>query len=115
VQLALSGDTAALKLCLERLCPPLREEAVRLNLQGSLNEQGQTVIQSLGWGIITPTQATKLLHTLVNQARLVEIKALEERLNKPDQQGLSLEVVEAIKKRILGVYDDCAPRGVAVE
>jgi len=50
VDMALEGDTTALKLCIERLLPPTREEAVKLPLNGTLSQQGQQILHTLGTG-----------------------------------------------------------------
>lgn len=80
VELALGGDTTALRVCIERLLPVMREEPVKLALQGSLSEQGRTILATLGSGTLTPTQAAKLLQALAGQARIVEVDELEQRV-----------------------------------
>lgn len=80
IELALAGDTTALKLCLERLLPPMREEPVKLRLQGSLAEKGEVILATLAAGDLAPTPAARLLQALAHQARLVEIDELEARV-----------------------------------
>jgi len=80
VELALASDTTALKVCLERLLPPIREEPVKLRLQGSLSEQGQTILATVAAGDLSPTPAARLLQALAHQAKLVEVDELERRV-----------------------------------
>ncbi|MEZ5582642.1 MAG: DUF5681 domain-containing protein [Candidatus Competibacteraceae bacterium] len=80
VALALEGDSTALKLCIERLLQPTREDPVKLKLTGSLSEQGAAVLRSLGKGELIPSQASQILQGLANQARLIEIDELEARV-----------------------------------
>jgi len=84
VQLALDGDTTALRICIDRLIPAMksRDEPITLEgLEGSLTERGQAVIKGMSGGSITPGDASEMLRVLVSQARIVEIDELEQRLN----------------------------------
>jgi hypothetical protein len=84
VALALAGDTAALKLCLERLMPPIRakDEPVKLTLpeNGSLTEQAQGIIQAMAQAELSPREASMLLQALAGQARIIEIDELTKRI-----------------------------------
>src|SRR5579862_116821 len=83
VELALTGDTTALRICIDRLIPPakVREESVTLPLgNGSLAEQGQAVLAALGEGTIAPDVATAILQGIAAQARIVEGDEIEKRL-----------------------------------
>jgi hypothetical protein len=58
-----------------------RGEAVALGkLQGSLAEQGQTVMTALGSGCISPDEAATIMQALSSQARIVEVEELERRV-----------------------------------
>jgi hypothetical protein len=84
VRLALRGDTAALRICLDRLIPPLkaRDGVVSLEsaLAGSLREQGEKILQALAEGRLTPDETTSLMQALAAQARIVEFSELEQRI-----------------------------------
>ncbi len=83
VELALGGDTAALRLCLERVIPTIKakDEPVMLgSLKGTLTEQGQAIIQAMGKGTLAPTEAATMLQALAAQARITELEVLEQRL-----------------------------------
>ncbi len=83
VQLALDGDTTALRLCLDRIIPTIRakDEPIAVGgLKGTLTEQGQTVIQAMGSGTLAPSEAAAMLQALAAQARITELDVLEQRL-----------------------------------
>jgi hypothetical protein len=83
VSLALEGDTAALRLCLERLMPPLRpkDEPVTLEqMDGTLAQQGQAILAAMGQGTLAPDQAARLLQALAAQARITEVDDLARRV-----------------------------------
>ena len=84
VNKAKEGDVQAARLLLERVIPPLKstEQNVSLTLpeNATLSEQGQTIIQSVANGSLTPDQGRALLIGLGSQARLIEITELEARI-----------------------------------
>jgi len=83
VQLALEGNVPAIRLCMERLVPPLRasDQPVRLPaLQGSLADQAQQLMTAVAAGEITPDTAASLMQVLAAQARIIEISELEQRI-----------------------------------
>ena len=83
VQLALDGDTTALRLCLDRVIPTIKtkDEPIKLDcLTGTLTEQGQVIIQAMGSGTLVPSEAATMLQALAAQARITELEVLEQRL-----------------------------------
>ena len=84
-ELALDGDTVALRLCLERLVPAIKVKDDHLVIKGlkgdaSLTEQGQAIIDSLAKGEVTPSEAASLMNSIASQARILEIEDLEKRV-----------------------------------
>ena len=89
VSLALEGDTTALRLCLERLIPPLkqRDESITLRLDGNtLTENGLSVINALSKGEVTPSEANSFLQAIVAQVRIKEMDEIEARLIKLEKR-----------------------------
>ena len=94
IELALDGDTGALRLCLERVAPTLkaRDLPIRLeslNLLDSPSEQGRAILTAVSNGDITPDQAESLFRSLSAQTRISEltdlvtrIEALERRVQR---------------------------------
>jgi hypothetical protein len=82
VELAKQGDTTAIKLILDRLCPAIKPQALPVNLPivESLAEQGQEVIRATMTGKIPPDIGSQLITALSNQGKLVEFQELAERL-----------------------------------
>lgn len=83
VEMALAGDPAALRLCIERLIPATKARAALIPIKldgGSLPEKGEQVLQALGAGTLTPDEAGSLMAALANQARLIETAELIERI-----------------------------------
>lgn len=84
VELALNGDTAALKLCLERLMPPIRakDDSVKITLpkKGTLTEQAQAIIHAMAQAKLSPREASAMLQALASQAKIVEVDELIRRI-----------------------------------
>ncbi len=73
---------AALKLCLDRLCAPLRATDRVITIKGldstkELSNKGALVLSSVGSGKITPSEASNLMNAISSQARIIEIDELE--------------------------------------
>lgn len=93
VDVALAGDVGALKLCLDRLCPPRRDRAVTMRLPAieavsDLPRATAAVIAAVAAGTITPSEGEQLgrlvsahavtLHTVDFEARLRALEAEKE-------------------------------------
>ena len=84
VELTLEGDTTALRLCLERICPPLKatEQATPFALpkEVPLADTGHAILQAAAIGELTPQQAQALLSALSAQAKIIETDELMRRI-----------------------------------
>ena len=85
IQLALQGDTAALRLCLERICPPRKERTIDLPLPKVTSSQGiaaalASIVTAVGEGRITPGEAESLARVLESQIGIVEMQDLAQRV-----------------------------------
>jgi len=88
VALAKSGDTTALRILIDRLIPPIkaRDELVSIgSLDGSVVNQGMTVLEALAAGAITPEQAATMMSVVATHARLIEVNELERRIESLEQ------------------------------
>ena len=86
VDMAKDGDMAALKLCLDRLCAPLRPTDRHITIKGmadakELSGKGEMILDSAASGDITPAEAQSLMRAISGQARIVEIDELERRVS----------------------------------
>ncbi len=85
IELALSGDTTALKLCLDRLIPPTRERSIEIDLPPV--REGRDVpkaisglLMAVADGEITPGEASKLAGLLQVWIRSEELTEIDARL-----------------------------------
>lgn len=84
VALAKSGDVQALRLCLERLCAPLKPialpAALPLDSNAALPVQGQQLLDAMAKGKLSIPDTALLLAALANQSKLEESTELRERV-----------------------------------
>lgn len=68
IELALAGDTIALKLCLERILPPRKDRAVMFSLPGLKNADRASsitaILEAVSQGSITPSEAEMVVKLL---------------------------------------------------
>ena len=88
VELAKQGDTTAIKLILDRVCPALKPQAVPISLPvcDSLAEQGNEIIKATMSGKIPPDIGSQLITALSNQGKLIELQEMAERLQRIEKQ-----------------------------
>ena len=85
VQLALEGQPVALKLCLERILPPIKERSIQLNLQAPhtteeiLHAMGQVFVHVVD-GTIGPQEGNTLMNMFAATTKGIETFQLEQRL-----------------------------------
>ncbi len=92
VELALAGDTTALRIALDRIIPPAKakDDPIRLPLAGdSLAAKGAAVITALGAGEIPPDVANTILQGIAAQARIIEFDELAKRVEELEQRAES--------------------------
>ncbi len=84
VELALSGDTTALKLCVDRLMPAYRptDMAVEVTATGSLSQRGEALIEAMSRGELSPDNTREMLQALAAQAKVIEFDELEARIQQ---------------------------------
>ena len=91
VELALEGDTTALRLCLERIAPPRREAPVTVEIPvietaGDLPKAIAVLLQAAGRGDLTPGEAGRLAALVGEAGRAIELHDLEVRLQRLEEQ-----------------------------
>lgn len=84
IQLALEGDTTALRLCMERICPALKATYPTIELEipvpDSLSDIARTFIAAAANGEIAPDVAAQLISAVTSAARVEEMEHVKERL-----------------------------------
>lgn len=86
VELALGGDTTALRLCLERLCPPRKERPISVKLPKIEKAEDTSkaigsVLAAVAAGEITPGEAQALASMIESQRKAIEAGEIERRLS----------------------------------
>ena len=90
INLALAGDMAALRLCLDRILPPRKDSPVAFELPEikTLNDTVPAMgalVKAVGQGDLTPTEAGELTKMVQAFAKIIETAELEERVRKLEE------------------------------
>jgi len=85
VEGALAGDTACLRLCLERLAPPVKELPLDIALPpissvGDAIQALSVVIQCVAAGDIIPSEGSAMAGLIESMRRVLETQSLEQRV-----------------------------------
>ena len=85
---------AALKLCLDRLCAPLRPTDRHITIEGledctGLAAKGELILDHVALGKVTPVEASNLMRAISSQARIIEVDELEKRVAELENSGES--------------------------
>jgi hypothetical protein len=83
IEMALDGDGPAMRLCLDRLCPPRKDRAVtfdlpRIETTADLTRATQALLQGVADGEITPAEASemsKLITAHIEAVKVVDLAA----------------------------------------
>jgi hypothetical protein len=90
VELALAGNVVALRLCLERIAPPMRERPVHLDAPASsLQDLPQAMAELLGAvasGELTPGEAERVARVAGVYVQALEAQEFEARLSALEEQ-----------------------------
>ena len=87
VELALVGDPAAMRLCVERILPPCRERTVKFVLPpiesaADIAPAMKAVTSALAGGVITPGEAATIAAVVDTFVRAIETSDFERRLQQ---------------------------------
>jgi len=82
---ALEGDSVALRLCMERIAPAPKDQAVSFRLSKMNNaldasEAAGSVLTAVSEGDLTPIEATRVMALIDSYRRTLELTDIEERL-----------------------------------
>jgi hypothetical protein len=86
VEMALAGDTVALRLCLERLAPPRKDSPVQFPLPRMTSahdaaEAAAAVLKAVSEGDLTPTEGAQVMALIDSFRRALEVTELEARVS----------------------------------
>jgi hypothetical protein len=87
VDLALEGDTTALRLCLERIAPPRKDVPVTFNLPRMETARDAAtaagaVLDAVAAGELTPTEGAHIMALVEGYRRTLETTVIEGRLTE---------------------------------
>ncbi len=84
IERARSGDTAAARILLDRVIPPMKagDAFIDLPLTGNLTEDAHRVLNAVGGSQISAGQGQTLLAGIASLARILEIDELVDRVEK---------------------------------
>ena len=85
IKKALEGDSAALRLCMDRIAPPPKDAAVTfamptMNNALDASEAAGSVLKAVSEGNLTPVEATRIMALIDSYRRTLELTEIEERL-----------------------------------
>ena len=85
VELALEGDTTALRLCLERIAPPRKDAPVTfdlptMNSAADAAKAAGAVLNAVADGDLTPTEGAHIMALVETYRRTLETSDLETRI-----------------------------------
>ena len=90
VELALEGDTTALRLCLERIAPPRRDAPVTFDLPRMETARDAAmaagaVLDAVALGDLTPTEGAHIMGLLETYRRTLETTEMAARMTELEQ------------------------------
>ncbi|WP_425084022.1 DUF5681 domain-containing protein [Ruegeria profundi] len=85
VEMALEGDSTALRLCLERIAPTRKDAPVSFDLPPiksaeDASEAAQAVLQAVSQGEVTPLEGATVMGLVEQYRRVLETTELERRI-----------------------------------
>ncbi|MGC1449838.1 MAG: DUF5681 domain-containing protein [Candidatus Sulfotelmatobacter sp.] len=91
VELAMQGDSTALRLCMERLAPPPRDRPIDFPMRApstarDVNIALAKVAEGVGAGIITPGEGNSVAAILDAHRRGIETADLEDRIERLEKE-----------------------------
>ena len=84
--MALAGDTTALRICIDRIAPPPRNESAPVVIPGidqanTMSEKAACIVSAMGNAQIGPDTAAMLLGAIASAAKIIETDELAARIS----------------------------------
>ncbi|MBS1189671.1 MAG: hypothetical protein H6R10_1463 [Rhodocyclaceae bacterium] len=85
VEAALGGDISAARFVLDRLCPPMRDRPISIDLPDTRSAEGiskaqQAVLEAVAGGELTPGEGAALAGLVEGRRKALETEELERRI-----------------------------------
>jgi len=87
LEMALAGDTVAMRLCLERILPPRRERPVRFNLPKLQSPSDAAAAAGVADGNLTPSEAGELSKLVDAYVKALDASDFDQRLRAIEAKG----------------------------
>jgi hypothetical protein len=96
IALAKTGDVAALRLCIDRICPPHRERPVAIELPAMTTAADAVaamgaILQAIGVGDLGPQEAAGLANVVGSYLQAIATAQLEPRLDQIENAMAALK------------------------
>ena len=119
IDVALTGDIPALRLCLDRILPPRKDSPVTFDLPEikTLNDTVPAMgalVKAVGQGDLTPTEAGELTKMVQAFAKIIETAELEERVRKLEEANRQMTLESRISKLEASILPEVRPPKFAV-
>ena len=84
---ALGGDSIALRLCMDRIAPPMKDKPVvfplpRMHGAMDASEAAGSVLNAVGDGTLTPIEGTRVMALIDSYRHTLELTDIEQRLHQ---------------------------------
>jgi|SRR6266542_4029456 hypothetical protein len=91
VEMAIKGDMAAIRLCMDRLAPARKDEPVAFELPplekpADSVAAAATLVAAVAEGELTPSEAAQLAKVIEVYVRAIETKVFDERLTSLEKE-----------------------------
>ena len=82
---ALGGDSIALRLCMDRIAPPMKDKPIvfplpRMHGAMDASEAAGSVLSAVSDGTLTPMEGTRVMDLIDSYRRTLELTDIEQRL-----------------------------------
>ena len=87
VEVALSGDVSALRLCLERLAPPMKSSPIKFHMPkikgvADLSPAAASIIEDVSTGNLSAAEGTQVMQLINTYRRTLELTEIEQRISQ---------------------------------
>lgn len=92
IDAALNGDTGAMRLCLERICPaqkdaPVEFDIPRMNNAADAAKAAGAIVEAVAQGTLTPAEGSHVMGLVDSYRRTLEATEIEQRLTALENQN----------------------------
>ena len=89
-EMALAGDTTALRLCLDRVSPLPRSVLPSVEIPGlaeaiTMSDKARAIVDAAGLGTISPDSASMLLGAIASTMKIIEVEEISERISRLEE------------------------------